>query len=32
LSLQFLDKKDKEEPVMAVEEEPSDYELTAIPA
>ena len=26
LSLQFLDKKDKEEPVMAVEEETVDYE------
>ena len=26
LTLQFLDKKDKEEPVMAVEEEVADYE------
>ena len=27
LSLQFLDKKDKDEPVMTVEEEAPDYEL-----
>jgi len=26
LSLQFLDKKEKDEPVMTVEEEPADYE------
>lgn len=26
-SLQFLDKREKEEPVMAVEEDPGDYEL-----
>jgi hypothetical protein len=26
LAVQFLDKKDKEEPVMAVEEEVADYE------
>ncbi|MDX1377623.1 MAG: single-stranded DNA-binding protein [Anaerolineales bacterium] len=26
LSIQFLDKKDKDEPVMTVEEQPADYE------
>jgi len=27
LNLQFLDKKDKDEPIMTVEEEAADYEL-----
>ncbi|WKZ36937.1 MAG: single-stranded DNA-binding protein [Anaerolineales bacterium] len=28
-TLQFLDKKEKEEPLMAVDEDPGDYELAA---
>ena len=32
LAVQFLDRKDKEEPVLAVEEDAADYEPIAIPA